>query len=310
VTADTILDRLKGDWPVISQSWLFLAIAAVLVGGLVWMVIYFSNRKQIADLKKCLAMRDDQLANAEAEIKKIEKDVEALAGERQARRNLEAHLGSLREQLANAQQQLLAAPRPTVSPSREPARQAKLVELFGPGSAIDGELAKGEAERLIVALRQLTDLMRARFGSDRTPGSTPLPPSRLDGSNGSSWWLYVSRKGIPHAIELVAAYRADVIDFANSLEAVIISQPDLEFRLRRIVENVSLIAGLLNIVGGFIRSMERLNDGETYKSAVLEMALGSPFQMMTQCQIAVDEWMQLFIEQRAPAVHQEAATYL
>jgi len=100
------------------------------------------------------------------------------------------------------------------------------------------------------------------------------------------------------------------MDFANSLEAVIVSQPDLEFRLRRIVGNVRLIAGLLNIVGGFIRSMERLNDGETYKPAVPEMALGSPFQIMVQAQIAVDSWMQLFIEHRAPAAHREAATYL
>jgi hypothetical protein len=56
--------------------------------------------------------------------------------------------------------------------------------------------------------------------------------------------------------------------------------------------------------------MERLNDGETYKSAVLEMALGSPFQIMVQAQIAVDSWMQLFIEDRAPAAHREAATFL
>ena len=56
--------------------------------------------------------------------------------------------------------------------------------------------------------------------------------------------------------------------------------------------------------------MERLNDGEKYKPAVLKMALGGSFQIMVQAQIAVDEWMQLFIEQRAPAVHQEAALYL
>jgi hypothetical protein len=31
---------------------------------------------------------------------------------------------------------------------------------------------------------------------------------------------------------------------------------------------------------------------------------------MLQAQTAVDTWMRLFIEQRAPAVHQEAATYL
>jgi uncharacterized membrane-anchored protein YhcB (DUF1043 family) len=310
VTADAIIDRLKGEWPVITESWLSLAIVAVLVGVLVWVVVHSFNRKQIADLKKRLELRDDQLANAKAEIRKLEEDVEPLKRERQARQDLEVLLASVREQLANAQQQLLVAPRTTMSPAREASRQAKLDELFGPGSAIDGKLAKGEAERLIVALDQLTDFMRARLGSDRTPSSTPLPPSRLDGSNGSSWWLYVSRKGIPHAVELVAAYRADVIEFANSLEAVIISQPDLEFRLRRIVGNVSLIAGLLNIVGGFIRSMERLNDGETYKSAVLEMALGSPFQIMVQAQIAVDIWMQLFIEDRAPAVHREVATFL
>ena len=208
-----------------------------------------------------------------------------------------------------AQGQLMAAPRPIVSPSRGSPRQAKLDELFGLGRAIDGKLTKGEAERLIVALNELTDLMKSKVGSVRTPG--PIQPhSRLDGSNGPSWWRYVSKKGIPHAIELVAAYRANVIDFANSLEAAIKKQPDLEFRLRKIVGNVGLIAGLLNVAGGFIRSMERLNDGETYQPAVIEMALRGPFQIMVQAQTAVDTWMQLFIEQRAPAVHQEAATYL
>jgi hypothetical protein len=309
VTDDAILDRLKGEWSVITESWLSLAIVAVVVGVLVWVVVHSFNRKQIADLKKRLELRDDQLANAKAEIRKLEEDVEPLKRERQARQNLEALLASLKEQLAIAQGQLMAAPRPIVSPSRGSPRQAKLDELFGPGSAIDGKLTKGEAERLIVALNELTDLMKSKVGSVRTPG--PIQPHlRLDGSNGPSWWLYVSQKGIPHAIELVAAYRGDVIDFANSLEAAITRQPDLEFRLRKIAGNVDLIASLLNIAGGFIRSMERLNDGEKYKPAVLTMALGGPFQIMAQAQIAVDEWMQLFIEQRAPAVHQEAATYL
>jgi hypothetical protein len=309
VTADAILDRLKGQWPVISESWLALAIVAVVVGGLVLVVVHFLNRRQIADLKKRLELRDDQLANAKAEIKKIERNLESLEGERQVRQNLEALLASLREQLAIAQQQLMAAPRPTVHSSRESPRRAKLDELFGSGSAIDGKLTKGEAERLIVTLHELTDLMKARVGSVRTPGPIQLH-SRLDGSNGPSWWLYVSQKGIPRAIELVAAYRADVIDFANSLEAAITRQPDLEFRLRKIVGNVGVIASLLNISGGFVRSMERLNDGENYGPTVLTMALGGSFQILAQAQIAVDEWMQLFIEQRAPAVHQEAATYL
>ena len=52
--------------------------------------------------------------------------------------------------------------------------------------------------------------------------------------------------------------------------------------------------------------MERLNDGETYQPAVIEMALRGPFQIMVQAQTAVDTWMQLFIAQRAPAVHREA----
>ena len=309
MTAEAILDRLKGEWPVISESWLSLAIVAVVVGVLVWMVVHFLNRRQIANLKKRLELRDDQLANAKAEIRKLEEDVEPLTRERQARQNLEALLASLREQLAIAQGQLMAAPRPIVSPSRGSPRQAKLDELFGPGSAIDGKLTKGEAERLIVALNELTDLMKSKVGSVRTPGPIQLH-SRLDGSNGPSWWLYVSQKGIPHTIELVTAYRADVVDFANSLEAAITRQPDLEFRLRKIAGNVGVVVSLLNIAGGFIRSMERLNDGKKYKPAVLTMALGGPFQVMAQAQIAVDEWMQLFIEQRAPAVYQEAVTYL
>jgi hypothetical protein len=309
VSANAIFDRLEGEWPIISESWLSLAIVAVVVGCLVWVVVYFLNRRQNADLKKRLELRDDQLADAKAQIKRLERDLESLEGERQARQNLEALLASLREQLAIAQGQLMAAPRPTVPPSRESPRQAKFDELFGPGSAIDGKLTKGEAERLIVALHALTDLMKARVGSVRTPGPTQLY-SRLEGSNDPSWWFYVSQKGIPKAIELVAAYRADVIDFANSLETAITKQPDLEFRLRKVVGNVGLIANLLNVAGGFMRSMERLNDGEKYKPSVLAMALGGPFQIMAQAQIAVEEWMQLFIEQRAPAVHHEAATYL
>ena len=309
MTADAIFDRLEGEWPIISESWLSLAIAAVVVGCLVWVVVYFLNRRQIADLKKRLELRDDQLAGAKAEIKKIERDLESLEGERQARQSLEALLASLREQLAIAQGQLMAAPRHAGLPSRDTPRPAKFDELFGPGSAIDGKLTKGEAERLIGALHELTGLMKSKVGSGRTSPAIQ-PPSRLDGSNGQSWWLYVFKRGIPHAIELVAAYRANVIDFANSLEAAIKKQPDLEFRLRKIVGNVGLIAGLLNVAGGFIRSMERLNDGETYQPAVLEMALRGPFQIMVQAQTTVDTWMQLFIEQRAPAVHQEAATYL
>jgi hypothetical protein len=78
------------------------------------------RRKQIAQLKQRLELRDDQLANAKAETKRLEQDLELLKGKRQARQNLEALLTSLREQLASAQGHLLAAPRPTVRPSREP----------------------------------------------------------------------------------------------------------------------------------------------------------------------------------------------
>jgi hypothetical protein len=301
------LERLNGEWPIISEAWLATAILSVVVGGVVWAVVHFLDHRQLANLKKCLELRDDQLADAKAQIRRLERDLESLEGERQARQ--EAALASLQGQLASAQRQLMAAPRNAALPSHESPRQAKFDELFGPGSAIDGKLTKDEAEQLIGALHELTDLMKSNVGSSRTPGAVQ-PHSRLDGSNGQSWWLYVSKRGIPHTIQLVAAYRANVIDFANSLEAAIKKQPDLEFRLRKIVGNVGLIAGLLNVAGGFIRSMERLNDGETYQPAVLEMALRGPFQIMVQAQMAVETWMHLFIEQRAPAVHQEAATFL
>jgi hypothetical protein len=307
VTVDAIFERLNGEWPVISEAWLAMAILSVVVGGVVWAVVHFLSRRQLAKLKKCLELRDDQLADAKAQITRLERDLESLEGERQARQ--EAVVASLREQLATAQRQLMAAPRHAELPSPESPRQAKFDDLFGSGSAIDGRLTEGEAERLIVALHELTGLMKSKVGSGR-PTPAIQPPSTFDCSNGRSWWPYVSKKGIPHAIELVAAYRANVIDFANSLEATIKKEPDLEFRLRKIVGNVGLIAGLLNVAGGFIRSMERLNDGETYQPAVLEMALRGPFQVMVQAQTAVDTWMQLFIEQRAPAVRQEASTFL
>jgi hypothetical protein len=305
VTGDAIFERLNGQW--LSEIWPALAILSVVVGSVVWAVVHFVGRRHLTNLKKCLELRDDQLLDAKAQIKRLERDLESLEGEGQSRQ--EAVVASLREQLASAQRQLMAAPRHAGLPSRELPRPANFDEVFGPGRAIDGKLTKGEAERLIVALHELTDLMKAKVGSGLTPG-TVQPPSRFDGSNGQSWWLYVSKRGVPHAIELVAAYRANVIDFANSLEAAIKKQPDLEFRLRKIVGNVGLIAGLLNVAGGFIRSMERLNDGETYQPAVIEMALCGPFQIMVQAQTAVDTWMQLFIAQRAPAAHREASTFL
>jgi hypothetical protein len=54
VTADAILDRLKTEWPVISGGWLSLAIVTVIVGGVLWMIVHFFYRKQIANLKRRL----------------------------------------------------------------------------------------------------------------------------------------------------------------------------------------------------------------------------------------------------------------
>ena len=118
------------------------------------------------------------------------------------------------------------------------------------------------------------------------PGPGPLR-ARLPESNGPAWWSYLSRHGIAHAIDLVAAFRADVLGFANALEQVIARQPDLEFRLRKIVGNVGAVAALLNATGGFIRSLERLDDGETYNPTVLAMALGPAFRTMIQAQSAM-----------------------
>ena len=307
--ADSILDRLKVEWSAISEGWLSLAIMAVVVSCVVWAVVHFLVRKQIADLKRRIEQSDSQVAEARAEIDRLERDLRALEGERQARQDLEALLTSLRDQLAITQGQLMPHRRPTEAPPHKPGRQANYDELFGPGAAIDGKLTKGEAERLVQAVQKVSELMKSRLGPVAAAGPMQSP-SKLAAAPGPAWWLYVARKGIPHAIELVAAHRRDLIDFANSLEASIMRQPDLEFRLRKIVGNVGLIAGLLNTISGYIRSMERLSDGEMYKPAILEMALGGPFKGMVQAQAAVDKWMQLFIEQRAPAVHKEAATYL
>jgi hypothetical protein len=53
-----------------------------------------------------------------------------------------------------------------------------------------------------------------------------------------------------------------------------------------------------------------VSDGSFRVHAINAVGLGSPFQIMVQAQIAVDIWMQLFIEDRAPAVHREVATFL
>jgi len=305
VTIDLVVARLVGDWHTILDAWPALAVLSICVLGVVGVAVHFLYRKQIADLKERLKKSNSQLAEAGA---KRGRDLEALEDERQTRQDLKALLASLREQLAITQRQLVARREPTDPSSRESRREACYDELFGLGDAIDGKLTKGEAKRLILALQETTDLMKSRL---EPGGSGPTRPhSMLAGSNGTAWWRYVAKKGIPHAMELVIAYRADVIDFANSLEATITKQADLEFRLRKIVGDVKLVANLLNVVGGFIRSMERLNDGEAYKHAILEMALGAPFLRMVQAQTDVDKWMRLFIEQRAPAVHQEAVAYL
>ena len=100
MTVDAIFERLNGEWPVISEAWPATVILSVVVGSVVWAVVYFLSRRQLANLKKCLELRDDQLADAKAQIKKLARDLELLVGERQARQD--AVLVSLREQLASA----------------------------------------------------------------------------------------------------------------------------------------------------------------------------------------------------------------
>jgi hypothetical protein len=307
--ADVIFERLKVEWLTISESWLSLVIMPLVVSCVVWAAVSVLARKQVADLKRRVELSESDVADAKAEVGRLESDLRALKEERKARQKLEMVVASLKGQLATTQGQLTVQRRPTGPPSPKPGRETIFDELFGSGAAIDGRLTGGEAERLVQALHEISDLIKSKLAPE-APAGPMQSPSKLAASPGPAWWLYVARKGIPHAIELVAAHRRDLIDFANSLEAAIMRQPDLEFRLRKIVGNVGLIAGLLNTISGYIRSMERLSDGEMYKPAILEMALGGPFKGMVQAQAAVDKWMQLFIEQRAPAVHKEAATYL
>jgi len=307
VTFDTILDRLQHELTGVAENRPFLIITVIVV-GVACMVIHVLYRKCLADLYKRLQASDEQLTRARTEATKLNRDLEALGDERQARQNLEMVISSLRQQLTSAKERLRATAPPATPPSPGDPIQARLDGLFGSGSAIDGELTKEEAKRLVFALHELTDIIKARVGSEREPGPSQLR-ARLYEAN-PAWWSYVFRNGIPHAIELVAAFRAEVLEFANSLEQVITRQPDLEFRLRTIVGNVGVIAALLNVAGGFIRSLEHLNDGETYKPAVLAMALGSPFRVMVQAQSAVDEWMHVFLEQRVPAVCREISTFV
>jgi hypothetical protein len=306
MTVDLLVTRLSGDWHAILDAWPILVVLGACVLGVAAAAVRLLHRRRFADLEERLEQSEGRLAEAKA---RMGRNLEALDGEHQARRQLEALVASLRDQLAIAQRPAVARREPIDPSPRNARRHAGYDELYGPGSAIDGRLTKGEAERLIRALRETTGLMKSRLGAGGAEG--PMRTcSVLAGSNGAAWWRYVASKGIPHAIELVTAYRADIIDFANCLEAMITSQADLEFRLRKILGDVGPVARLLNVVGGYIRSMERLNDGEPYKPAVLEMALGAPFQLMVQAQAAVDTWMKLFVEQRAPNAHREAVAYL
>lgn len=221
-----------------------------------------------------------------------------LEGERQARGELEAVVISLREQLATAQGRLAAQRKAAAPALGQPSRRDRYDDLFGEGPVIEGTLARREAGRLLEALREIEALMEGRVG-----------PSQLAGAGGPAWWRYVESRGVSHAIDLVAAWRNDLVDFANALEAIIRRQPDLEFRLRRIVGDVGPLAGLLNVAGGYVRTMERLNDGQPYKSAVLEMALGKPFEALVEAQNTLQQWMRLFVERRAAAARQEVAAH-
>lgn len=298
ITVDSILERLAADWHTSLDAWPILVALALVVAVVVWTVARLSYRRQTRDLQRRLEEGDRRLAEVKA---RLAGELKALEEERQGRQSAEAMVASLREQLASHQRSLAARCRPTQLSHQSSAR-ARYDDLFGPGPAVGGRLPSREAERLVQALEEISDLMRSRLEAD---GSGPMPRTKLVAANGAAWWAYVARQGMPHAIDLVAAYRKDVIDFANALEAIITRQADLEFRLRNIVGNVGLIAALLNVAGGYIRSMERLNDGESYKPAVLEMALGRPFQILVQAETTLQEWMRLFVGQRVPAVRQE-----
>lgn len=288
VTVASIVERLLADGRLVLDAWPIAVVVALVVAAVASAAVGLPCRRRAGALLGRLAQSDRRLAE----------ELKALEGERRARRELEGVVASLREQLAKAQGQLAGQRKPAAPAVREQPRRDRYDDLFGSGPVIEGTLARREAERLLEAVREIEALMKGRVG-----------PSQLAAADGPAWWRYVESKGVSHAIDLVAAYRNDLIDFANALEAIVRRQPDLEFRLRRIVGDVGLVAGLLNIAGGYVRTMERLNDGQNYKAAVLEMALGKPFQALVQAQSALQEWMRLFVERRALAARQEVAAF-
>jgi hypothetical protein len=293
VTVDRIVGRLLAEGHAMLDVWPTLVVLVLGVAGPVGLAVGLLSRKRLAGLTVRLEQADRRLGETKARLAQELKELEA---ERQVRRHLEAVVASLRAQLAAAQDELAGRRKPAEPAPRKSPQQARYDELFGDGPVIDGTLTKGELERLLEALQAIEDLVKSRFG-----------PSRLAAADGPAWWRYVASKGIPHAIDVVTAYRKDLIEFANALEAIVIRQPELEFRLRRIVGDVGLVAGLLNTAAGYIRAMERLNDGASYKATVLEMALGQPFQLLVQAQASLHEWTRLFVERRAPAVRRAMA---
>lgn len=292
---EPIVERLLADARTILDAWPAAALIGGGIAGVVWAAARLFAQKRIASVAARLKQSDHRLAKTKA---RLAEELKAREDEQQDRQLLEAAVVSLRDQLQAMQRQLTAQRKPVEPLVRKSPRQTRYDDLFGSSPAIEGTLVATEAEQMLAALQEITALVNSAFGS-----------SRLSAADGPAWWRYVASKGIPHAIDLVAAYRNDLIDFANALEAIITRQPRLEFRLRRIIGDLELIAGLLNTTGGYIRSMERLNDGQAYKAVVLEMALGGPFRILVQAQTALHEWMHLFIEQRAPLARQQAASY-
>ena len=102
------------------QAWLATAILSVVVGGVVWAVVHFLGPGSLPS-EEVPELRDDQLADARAQIKRLQRDL-SLEGKR--RSSARAVLASLQGQLASAQRQLMAAPRPRASFTESP-RPAK-----------------------------------------------------------------------------------------------------------------------------------------------------------------------------------------
>jgi hypothetical protein len=209
-----------------------------------------------------------------------------------------------RRQLQEDRQGSPPAPPPPVTSSPQDER---MTQLFGIGPAVEGRLTKREAETLIEALTEITDVLKAARPKFAVP---PLSRDRI-GPDG--WDRTVSRLGFSATIDLLNQYRASVIDVQSSIDAIVTRYPSHESRLRKALGEESSLLGLSNAIQGLSSTIDQVQQSSgqaSLNSTIIVLALSQSHQRMIDAQVQAIQWISLFIERRYPSVRKEIEAYL